>query len=386
MSTKVSYIWKDPASAGEYRTGISLHGHTQYSKEKLHFIPVFTQKWPVLQRAMDRKCKQSNVPVDFSRSYWTPPLTPKLAFDVERKQIENVLGLASLVSLTDHDSIEAPIILRQAEETAEVPLSLEWSVPFGETVFHLGIHNLPSEQAQEIFADLEAYTEKSSDRTVTELLARLHELPDVLIVFNHPMWNMYGFGFEQQTQHVERFLEKNNPFIHAFELNGMRRWEENKKIVPLAERWKQPLISGGDRHGCEPNANVNLSNARSFVEFVHEIRDEQRSHVLFMEQYTDPMIVRVIRSVLDVIRYYPEHPVESRSWDDRVFHPDHTGAGYQSLSALWGQPPAYIRRAFSLFRVAENAHVHWALTHVSETPSHAMDSLALSEGASDGLL
>ena len=385
MFTKVSYVWKDAASVGEYRTGISLHGHTQYSKETLHFISVFMQKWPALQRAMDRKCKKSNVPVDFSKSYWTPPLTPKLAFELERNQIESVLDLASLVSLTDHDSIEAPCILRRAEETAEVPISFEWSVPFGETVFHLGIHNLPSDQAQEIFAELELFTEKSSDHTVTELLARLHELPDVLIVFNHPMWNMYGFGFDQQTQHVERFLEKNNKFIHAFELNGMRRWDENKRIGPLAERWKRPLISGGDRHGCEPNANLNLSNARSFTEFVHEVRYEQRSHVLFMEQYTNPMLVRVIRSVLDVIRYYPEHPAGSRSWDDRVFHPDITGVAYRSLSELWGEPPKYIQGTFSLFRLAEHATVQWALTHVSETPIRAKDSLMLSEGASEGI-
>jgi len=30
------------------------------------------------------------------------------------------------------------------------------------------------------------------------------------------------------------------------------------------------LISGGDRHGVEPNANINLTNAVNFTEFVHE--------------------------------------------------------------------------------------------------------------------
>ncbi len=386
MFTKVSYVWKDRASAEEYRTGVSLHGHTHYSKEDMQFVPAFTQNWPLLKRALDCKFKKSNIPADFSLSYWTPPLTPKLAFDLERDQIENVLGLASLISLTDHDSIEAPCLLRRAEETAEVPISFEWSVPFGETVFHLGIHNLPGDQAQQIFADLESFTQKSSGHTVTELLARLHELPDVLIVFNHPMWNMYGFGFDQQTQHVEKFLEKNIEFIHAFELNGMRHWDENKKIGPLAERWQRPLISGGDRHGCEPNANVNLSNARSFAEFVYEVRYEQRSHVLFMEQYTHPMFVRVVRSVLDVIRHYPEHPVGSRSWDDRVFHQESVGAAHQPLSKIWDAPPAYIQRTFALFRLAEHATVQWALTQVSATPSYGMDSLMLSEGASEGIL
>ena len=367
MFTKVSYVWKDRTSVRDYRTGVSLHSHTHYSKEDLQFLPVFTQKWPMMQRIVDRKCEKENIPSDFSQSYWTPPLSPKLALDLERDQVERGLGLASLISLTDHDSIEAPCLLRREEETAEVPVSFEWSVPFGETVFHLGIHNLPGEQAQEIFAELELFTQKASSFTVTELLARLHALPDVLIVFNHPMWNMYGFGFDQQTQHVDEFLQENIEFIHAFELNGMRRWDENQKIAPLAERWKRPLISGGDRHGCEPNANVNLSNARSFVEFVHEIRYEQRSHVLFMEQYTHPMFLRVVRSVLDVIRYYPEHPVGWRNWDDRVFHQEIMGAAHQPLSKIWDAPPAYIQRAFALFRLAEHAKVQWALTQVSAT-------------------
>lgn len=152
-STKLSCAWKNPESGRGYRTGVSLHSHTQCSKEKLHFVPAFAQRWFLLQRAMDRMCRNSEIPVDFSRAYWTPPLTPKQVFDSERDQIENVLGLSSLVSLTDHDSIEAPRLLRQSQETAEVPFSFEWSVPYGETIFHLGIHNLPSNRVHAIVAD-----------------------------------------------------------------------------------------------------------------------------------------------------------------------------------------------------------------------------------------
>jgi hypothetical protein len=39
----------------------------------------------------------SRVPVDLTKAHWTPPLTPKLAFEAERNQIENVLGLRSHV-------------------------------------------------------------------------------------------------------------------------------------------------------------------------------------------------------------------------------------------------------------------------------------------------
>ncbi len=48
-----------------------------------------------------------------------------------RKKIRSriQLGLKSLVSLTDHDNIEAPLLLRTERETAQTPISLEWSVP-----------------------------------------------------------------------------------------------------------------------------------------------------------------------------------------------------------------------------------------------------------------
>ncbi|MHB8303232.1 MAG: hypothetical protein ACYDC6_10415 [Acidobacteriaceae bacterium] len=379
--TKVSCLWKSPRCAREYRTGVSLHGHTKHSKEKLQFIPAFTEKWPLLQRILDRQYRRSVVPVDFSRAYWTSPLTARNAFDVERGQIENVLGLAGLVSLTDHDSIQAPALLRMANDSADAPLSLEWSLPIGGTIFHLGVHNLPAIHAHDVEAQLHRYTANPSPRCATELLAMLASFPEVLVVFNHPLWDLCGLGPREHGRHLEAFLKQNNQFLHAFELNGMRTWDENRRVLPLAERWQQPLIAGGDRHASEPSATLNLTNATSFSEFVDEIRIDQHSQVLFMPQFTEPMCVRVAHAVLDVLRYYPEHPKGTRRWDDRVFHPDKTGEGFLPISAFWKAPPAFVDRIFSVFRLAENATVQWAARRVygdevdvhmlSDSPSEA---------------
>ena len=380
--TKVSCIWKSSNCTRGYRTGISLHSHTRHSKEKLQFIPAFTEKWPILQRALDRQYRKSVVPVDFSRAYWTSPLTPKLAFEMEKNQIEKGLDLAGLVSLTDHDSIQAPSLLRLATETAEIPLSMEWSVPYCGSMFHLGIHNLPVAHAQDLAVALDEYTQNPSVTRATELLAALHAFPDVLIVFNHPHWDLAGVGPQRHALCLEQFLQRNNPFVHAFEINGMRKWQENKQVIPLAQRWERPIVSGGDRHTCEPSATVNLSNALSFAEFVHEIRQEQRSHILLMQQYADPMCVRVAHAVLDVIRYYPEYPEGSRRWDDRVFHPDRTGEGFQPLSAFWKAPPAFVERIFSVFRLAENATVQWAAKRVY---ANEVDLHMLADGPSEAI-
>jgi hypothetical protein len=84
---------------------------------------------------------------------------------------------------------------------------------------------------------------------------------------------------------VNEFLLKNGNYLHALELNGLRNWDENRAVRRLAEQWNMLLISGGDRHGVEPNANLNLTNATSFTEFVHEVRREKKSDMLFMPQY-----------------------------------------------------------------------------------------------------
>jgi predicted metal-dependent phosphoesterase TrpH len=185
------------------------------------------------------------VPVDLTRAYWTPPLPPRMAFDVERNQIETVLGVAGLVALTDHDTIEAPDLLRDADETIEIPFSLEWSVPYEDAIFHLGVHNLPANRARTIVADLTAYTQHPSGARLTDLLDMLDSNPDVLIVFNHPLWNLCWLGQQRCEQVRTRFLRSTIQFLHAFELNATRSRAENNGVIELAGQWRRLLISGG---------------------------------------------------------------------------------------------------------------------------------------------
>jgi hypothetical protein len=289
---------------------------------------------PLLSRLERRSESMHGVRIDYAASYWTPPMTPKLAFDLESRQIEN-LDVAPMVSISDHDNIKAPMLLRTVPSARGIPVSVEWSVPYGGTQsFHLGIHNLPSARAAEWMSVLEQYTAHPSDKRLTEILVALNDEANVLVVFNHPMWDLYLIGQEKHDFLVNEFLQKNGAFLHALELNGLRNWNENRSVRRLAAQWNMVLISGGDRHGVEPNANINLTNASSFTEFVHEVRREKRSNVLFMPQYAQPWKHRILQSTLDAIRNYPEFPQGSRSWDERVYHPDANGV-VRPLSELW---------------------------------------------------
>ncbi len=352
---RISYLWKDPHAGKGYSTGVSLHSHTNQSKETLDFLANLGAQYQwmrPLMRAGERRSRNYNVPVNYAAAYWTPPLTPRLAFDLESRQIEK-LGLMPLVSLTDHDNIHAPMLLRTVASARHIPVSVEWSAPFGgDQAFHLGIHNLPSESGAAWMKVFEEYTANPEEGKLTEILSALHDLPNVLIVFNHPMWDLYLIGEAKHNQRVHDFMTVNHEFIHALELNGLRHWQENRAVKTMAKQWNKLLISGGDRHGTEPNANVNLSNALTFTEFVHEVRYEGRSHVLFMPKYAQPWKHRILESTLDAVRDYPEFPQGSRYWDERVFHPDSNGV-IRPLRELWpgGEAPACLSMVIKAVRL-----------------------------------
>ena len=339
----ISYLWRDRDASKGFRTGVSLHSHTNQSKETLNFLANFGNQYPwmrpLFNRLERRSAENHGMPVNYAASYWTPPMTPKLAFDLESGQIED-LGIASMVSITDHDNIKAPMLLRAVPSARQIPVSVEWTAPYGKQSFHLGIHNLPSAKAAEWMATFAEFTAHPDDARLTEILIALNDEPNVLVIFNHPMWDLYLVGRERHEFLVNQFLQKNGNYMHALELNGLRHWEENRAVRRLAEKWNMLLISGGDRHGVEPNANINLTNATSFTEFVHEIRREKKSDTLFMPQYAEPWKHRLLRSAIDAVRDYPEFPQGSRTWDQRVYHPDANGIA-RPLCELWpdGTPP-----------------------------------------------
>lgn len=346
-NSTINYLWRDQKAAKGFHSGVSLHSHTNQSKETLDFLANLGNQYPLIRPLISRLERRSKaahgVRIDYANSYWTPPMTPKLAFDLESRQIEN-LDVASMVSITDHDNINAPMLLRTVPSARAIPVSVEWSAPYGGVQsFHLGIHNLPSARAADWMRVLEDFTANPSDAELTQILAALDAEPNVLVVFNHPMWDLYLVGQEKHEFLVNEFIQKNGTWLHALELNGLRHWDENRAVRRLAAQWNMLLISGGDRHGVEPNANINLTNATCFTEFVHEIRRQKQSHVLFMPQYAEPWKHRILQSTMDAIRNYPEFPQGSRTWDERVYHPDVQGV-VRPLTEIWpkGRAPRAI--------------------------------------------
>jgi hypothetical protein len=236
------------------------------------------------------------------------------------------------VSLTDHDDIEAPMALQVTACRAEVPVSVEWTVPYEHSIFHLGIHNLPADAERAAMSAFAAYTSEPKEGLLPGLLRECATNPDVLIVLNHPYWLEEGVTEPNHRRALSRLLRECIDSIHAFELNGTRVWGENADVISLARENSLPLISGGDRHACEPSACINLTNARTFSEFVSEIR-EGKSELLFLPQYREPMPLRILEASRDILRPYPEYPGRM-FWADRIFY-EEEGSAPLPLSAIW---------------------------------------------------
>src|ERR1700677_5152387 len=109
----ISYLWRDHNASRGFRTGVSLHSHTNQSSETLDFLANLGNQLSVLRPFLSRMERRSEavygIRINYAAAYWTPPMPPRLAFDLERGQVEK-LDLAAMVSITDHDNINAPML------------------------------------------------------------------------------------------------------------------------------------------------------------------------------------------------------------------------------------------------------------------------------------
>lgn len=360
-------------SAGRFRTGVSLHSHTSHSCEPLSTVYSFARKIGPLRlilAALERTLRTATGgrPLDLSRAYWTPPMDARDAWKLERDHIQNRLGLPALVSLTDHDNIDAPMMLRVLDSLKGLPISVEWTVPYRETFFHLGVHNIRPDHARRVMDEFKAFTACPEERAMPELLEAVATDPAVLVVLNHPHWDEKGLGYSAHCTRLAEFCCRHGAWIHALELNGWRRWKENLQVMAMATDMGKPVISGGDRHGLEPNTTLNLTQASTFGEFVTEVRAGQ-SEVLFTTQYFEPFPVRLLQAVQDILGDHESHGLGRARWSDRVFNVCDDGE-HRALSAQWRTPPVAIRILEAGLRVLRHSGLRMAFRALarSEAP------------------
>lgn len=333
--TTLHYAWEDGDDNHGFETGVSLHSHTWNSKESLAFLPKTVKKTyflPILLRRMEKHFRREwKTGFDYGRGYWTTPVSPEKAYAVERSQIES-RGLAPLVSITDHDEISA----------CKGIISLEWTAPYKNAILHIGVHNLPRKDAPRILEELRRTTAGPyRDKAFRDALGGIAAIPDTLIVLNHPLVDQGRIGHKIHASLVKDFIKNHGARVHALELNTFQPWSVNRRVVTIARETGLPLVSGGDRHGFEPNGSINLTAAKTFAGFAREIREEKKSEVLFMPQYREAIALRYARSMEAIMADYPELGPRAR-WNDRVFYQCPDGIT-RSVTELAGERSGVVR-------------------------------------------
>lgn len=329
-ATTQQLSWQDPTVAKDLRAGVSIHSHTTCSEETLSMVP---DAITTLISWRSGKGKQA----DFRHGFWTPPLPPRQAYRLEEKQIHAHFDLPAIVSITDHDNIRASSLLRVIRQFRKAAISTEWTIPFENTFFHLGIHNLSDQDAEAIVRELNEYTRTPSDARLLELLAWICANRESLVVVNHPLWDEKGIGIEKHKAALRTLLTKAGQCLHAFEANGLRSLAENDEVRQWGTTWNMPVVAGGDRHGLEPNAILNLSRGMTLVEFIQEVRHERWSHMVYMPQFRQSRFLRILHMVTDVVRDYPDNFEGRRTFADRIFYREPGNEEAVSFSSIYGE-------------------------------------------------
>ncbi len=348
------------------RAAASLHCHTHFSREILSFIPWYAERTPIVARyfrsALDKYREAHGRDMDFSQAWWTPPVSPREVVEMESLQIEKSFGLAPLVSITDHDDIEAGMQLQVLNCGSIYPISMEWTVPWLQGFFHLGVHNLPPESASELKSEMLKYTSRDPESlSLTDLLEWLNGTPGVLVVLNHPLWDIELIGGPEHRGCLQHFLGEHTKRLDALEINGFRSWVENRQTLLLAEDLGLPVVSGGDRHGCQPNTIVNLTSSTSFEGLVDEIREDRHSEVVILPAYRESMPMRALETVAEVIGHYEGHMLGREQWSDRIFFTT-AMSGTRSLTEIWPDGgPGWVKGSLWLLRLLGSRRMKPAL-------------------------
>jgi predicted metal-dependent phosphoesterase TrpH len=267
-----NYTYREcPHPDREYGYAVSLHNHSCHSVEKLaalnHVIKLaYMRPWSgVLQKAFGL----GGVPdLNYADVTFNPPYTPADVYQMEAAAAANWGFNGVHFAITDHDEFAGNVtLLRERPDLdGRIAVSEELSLWFGGHLFHLGVTRLPETGVEETHTRIQAAARAGRYDELFETLAAT----GCLVTLNHPLvaWNP-----TQGTIPLTDLLTRYGWAIHALEVNGMRSREENARVLELAQRWRKPVVGGGDSHLLVPSSVISLSQAATFKDFIAEVKD-----------------------------------------------------------------------------------------------------------------
>lgn len=307
----------------EFACAVALHTHSYHSEENLGALndimelPILRNLNEIFKRSFRDKAKEE---LDYDNLHYSPPISPEEVYELELASASELGFEKMLLAITDHDKIAASqeLLETRPDLRRATVISEELSFSFRDQEFHLGVLGIPAFDADEIHKLLQ---DQAGEGNVDGLFESLRG-SGCLVILNHPLFAMNKHNNHEQL--VYSLLRRYGWAIDALEYNGMRRFEENERVLELARVLQKPIIGGGDRHTPLPSTVLSATReANNFREFFEEVR-EGRTAAICTPQYFTPhgwkMFVRILYYVEAYRRivFYKNVPITGFPIDNRI--------------------------------------------------------------------
>jgi hypothetical protein len=297
-----NYAWRRcERPEREFKFAVSLHNHSCHSVEnlaalndvvKLRFMLPLKG---ILQRSFGLERLSS---INYADMVYNPPLTPEDVYRMEAEAVQPIGFDGVHLAITDHDEYAAGIALRRRRPDLyrRVAIAEEVSLPYEGHLFHLGVLGLDEDGVAETHSRIQSAARAGRYDELFEILAAT----GCLVILNHPLvpWGTHGGAIP-----VTDLLNRYGWAIHALEFNGMRRREENDRVLEMARHWRKPIIAGGDSHLLLASSSICVSQAASFADFIAEVK-QGRSVPLIKSDYAAPLGWKLFLRVLYFMAHY----------------------------------------------------------------------------------
>jgi len=285
----------------EFSHAVSLHNHSCHSVEKLAALNQVVRLGfmrplsGILQRSFGLEGVSG---LNYAEITFNPPYEPEDVYRIESAAVAPWGFNGVHLTISDHDEFAGSLALLRGRPdlNGRVAIGEEVSVWYGGHLFHLGVSGLPENGIDETHARIQSAARGGRHDELFETLAA----SGCLVVLNHPL---VAWAPGSAAIPVTDLLTRYGWAIHALEVNGMRRREENDRVLELARHWKKPVVGGGDSHLLVASSIISLSRAASFRDFIAEVKDGHAVPFVTPE-YFAPLNWKLFLRVLFFMSHY----------------------------------------------------------------------------------
>jgi predicted metal-dependent phosphoesterase TrpH len=280
-----NYTYREcPHPDREFKYAVSLHNHSCHSVEKLAALNQVVKLGfmrplsGILQRSFGLEGVSG---LNYAEITFNPPYTPDDVYQIESSAVAPWGFDGVHLTITDHDEFAGSLALVRGRPDlnactngctngrvaiGRVAIGEELSLWYQGHLFHLGLSGLPESDIDETHARIQSAARGGRHDELFETIAA----SGCLVVLNHPL---VAWAPGSKAIPIADLLTRYGWAIHALEINGMRRREENDRVLELAQQWRKPVVGGGDSHLLVASSVISLSQAATFTDFIAEVKD-----------------------------------------------------------------------------------------------------------------